>query len=201
MRLALPLLGLLLVLAGPWGCATPSTQPRPEGVQSEATPALPAEYYLGPGDIVEVLVWKNPDLSRQIQVRPDGKVSLPLIGDVHAAGLTAEELSTAIAQELSVYYKEPPEVATIVKEVNSFFVFVLGEVATQGKIVATHGITLLQAIALAGGFSEFASKNKVMVRRQTDSGGVITLVFRYKDILAERQDNLLLKPGDTIIVP
>ena len=201
LRLAPSLLGILLILASQWGCATRATQSRPGDAREEAVQTLPAKYYLGPGDVVEVLVWKNPDLSRQVQVRPDGKVSLPLIGDVHAAGMTAEELSAAIVQELSVYYKEPPEVATIVNEVNSFFVFVLGEVAQQGKIAATHGITLLQAIALAGGFSEFASKNRIIVRRQTDGGGVVTLVFRYKDIVAERQDNIPLKPGDTIIVP
>jgi polysaccharide export outer membrane protein len=195
------LLLIFLILVSQGGCATPGTDPRSAAVQGEVVQASPVDYHLGPDDVVEVLVWKNPDLSREIKVRPDGKISLPLIGDVQAAGLTAEELSAAITQELSVYYKKTPEVATIVKEVNSAFVYMLGEVANQGKIVATNGTTLLQAIALAGGFSEFASRNKIIVRRRIEGGGVSTFVFRYKDIIAERQDNITLKPGDTIIVP
>jgi polysaccharide export outer membrane protein len=181
------------------GCAQGAKSPL---VTSAATePTLLTEYRFGPDDLVEIHVWKEPDLSREVTVRPDGKISLPLVGDVHAAGFTAEELSAAITQELNGYYKEQPEVSAIVKQVNSSFIYVLGEVESQGKFELRNGTTLLQAIALAGGFNEFASRNKIIVRRKMAGGEEVTLGFRYKDIIAGREKNIELKPGDTIVVP
>jgi polysaccharide export outer membrane protein len=167
-------------------------------------PTLLTEYRFGPDDVVEVHVWKEPDLSREVTVRPDGKISLPLIGDVQAGGVTAEELAAAITEKLKVYFQAPPEVSVIVKQINSSVFYVLGEVKNQGRLAARDGTTLLQAIALAGGFTEFASKSQLIVRRKVGAeaeGDIITFQFRFKDIIAGREEDIVLKPGDTIFVP
>jgi polysaccharide export outer membrane protein len=150
---------------------------------------------------VEVQVWKNPDLSRTVTVRPDGKISLPLIGDVQAAGQTAAQLTEAVTEKLKTYYKEPAQVTVIVTQVNSYAIYILGEVRGQGKHVVRSGTTFLQAISLAGGFTPFASTSKITLRRRGADGKESAILIRYKDVLAGRQANLVLKPGDTIIVP
>jgi len=159
------------------------------------------DYIIGPEDTVEVQVWKNPDLSRTVTVRPDGKISLPLIADVQAAGQTSAQLTEAVTEKLKTYYKEPAQVTVIVHQVNSYAIYVLGEVKGQGKHVVRSGTTFLQAISLAGGFTPFASKNKIALRRRSGDGKEAVLLIRYKDVLAGQQANLILKPGDTIIVP
>jgi polysaccharide export outer membrane protein len=160
------------------------------------------EYLIGPEDIVEVMVWKNPDLSRVVNVRPDGKISLPLIGDIKAAGNTTPQLQEEITERLRSYYKELPPVSVIVQQVNSYAIYVLGEVKSPGKYVVKSGTTFLQAIALAGGFSEFASTNKILVRSVDgrDYKGTIKNV-NYKEVIAGKKDNVFLNPGDTIIIP
>jgi polysaccharide export outer membrane protein len=173
----------------------PPTAPAVEGAQAH-------EYVLGAADVVEVLVWKNPDLSKVVTVRPDGKISLPLIGDVPAAGLTAAQLSEKIAEQLTPYYKEPAPVSVVVQEVNSYAVYVLGEVRTPGKYVVKSGTTFIQAITLAGGFTEFASTNKITLLRRNDTNTKDTpMGIRYRDVVAGYQDNIVLKPNDSIIVP
>lgn len=168
----------------------------------QAHHASAQEYLIGPEDVVEVMVWKNADLSRTASVRPDGKISLPLIGDIQAAGLTTEQLRVSIAEKLQSYYKEPPQISVILQQINSYAIYVLGEVRSPGKYVVKTDTTFLQAVTLAGGFTEFASKNRIMVRRragerlQESSMGI-----KYADVLAGRQRNILLQPGDTIIVP
>jgi polysaccharide export outer membrane protein len=146
-------------------------------------------------------VWKNPDLSRTVTVRPDGKISLPLIGDVQAAGQTATQLTEAVTDKLKTYYKEPAQVTVIVSQVNSYVIYVLGEVRTQGKQVVRSGTSFLQAISLAGGFTPFASTSKITLRRRSSTGKETIIPIRYKDVLADQQANLVLKSGDTIIVP
>jgi polysaccharide export outer membrane protein len=171
-----------------------------------ATPAgeaalPPQDYIIGSEDTVEVQVWKNPDLSRTVTVRPDGKISLPLIGDVQAAGQSAAQLTEAITEKLKAYYKEPAQVTVIINQVNSYAIYILGEVKKQGKHSVRSGTTFLQAISLAEGFTPFASKNKITLHRKADDGKERVHLIRYKDILAGQQANLILKPGDTIIVP
>jgi polysaccharide export outer membrane protein len=175
----------------------PSLTATPSG--EEALP--PQDYIIGSEDSVEVQVWKNPDLSRTVTVRPDGKISLPLIGDVQAAGQSAAQLTETVTEKLKAYYKEPPQVTVIVTQVNSYAIYVLGEVKGQGKQVVRSGTTFLQAISLVGGFTPFASKNKITLRRRADDGKETVHRIRYKDVLAGQQANLILKPGDTIIVP
>ena len=170
-------------------------------------PGPPEEgFVLGPEDVIEVVVWKNPDLSKQVVIRPDGKISLPIIGDVPASGMTADQLAKDIAQRLKAY-KENPSVSVNVVEVNSYYVFVVGEVGTPGKLPLKSYTTILQALSLAGGFTQFASTNDIqVVRNITNSEGKIKelrIPLRYDDLISEEggRYNLSLKSGDTIIVP
>jgi len=165
-----------------------------------------SEFLLGPEDVLEIVVWRSPDLSRQVIVRPDGMISMPLIGDVQAAGQTSDQLATRIAKLLTPY-KESPSVSVGVKEVNSYNVFVLGEVAKPGKYQLKSYTTVLQMISIAGGFTPFASKNKLQIVRQTTNGQggwrEVRLAIPYDDLLKGRADPeyYILKGGDTIVVP
>jgi len=164
------------------------------------------EFLLGPEDVLEVVVWRSQDLSRQVIVRPDGMISMPLIGDVQAAGFTSDQLATRIAKLLTPY-KENPNVSVSVKEVNSYAVFVLGEVNKPGKYQLKSYTTVLQMISMAGGFTPFASKNKLQIVRQTTNGNgsrrEVRLAIPYDDLLKGRADPeyYILKGGDTIVVP
>jgi polysaccharide export outer membrane protein len=165
-------------------------------------PLTTEEYLIGPEDIIEVMVWKNPDLSRIVNVRPDGKISLPLIGDIKAAGNTAFHLQEEIAERLRSYYKDLPPVSVIVQQVNSYAIYILGEVKNPGKYVVKSGTTFLQAIALAGGFNPFAAKNRIIVRNTDIRDHKETIIsVNYKQVLLGKKDNVLLRPGDTIIIP
>jgi polysaccharide export outer membrane protein len=165
-----------------------------------------SEFLLGPEDVLEVNVWRNQDLSRVVVVRPDGMVSLPLMGDVRASGLTASQVADKIAKRLSEF-KENPSVSVSVKEVNSYYFYVLGEVARPGKYPIKSYATVLQSVSIAGGFTLFASKNKIHVLRTilNGSGGSkdIRLTVSYGDLLSGEGPlgNFTLKSGDTVVVP
>lgn len=162
------------------------------------------DYQIGPEDVLEILVWKNEALSKTVTVRPDGKISLPLIGDVEAEGLTPREVKEAIIEKLRDYYKEPPHVSLIVQEAKSYVIYILGEVQRPDQYVVKRGTTFLQAIALAGGFTPFASTNNILLLRNGHkSTKQVSINIRYKDILSGKnlENNLLLRSGDTIIVP
>jgi len=171
-------------------------------------PAGPPQegFVLGPEDVIEVVVWKTPELSRQVVIRPDGKISLALIGDVVASGLTAEQLAKTIAGKYKAV-KENPSVSVNVIEVNSYYVFLVGEVIKPGKLQLKSYTTILQAISLAEGFTQFASRNSIMVVRTTrDEDGKhkeIRIPLRYSDLISEEGAvyNLTLKSGDTVVVP
>src|SRR5437868_12556370 len=123
-----------------------------------------SDYTIGPEDVLEITIWRNTDLSKVVAVRPDGRISLPLIGDVGAAGRTAAQLANAIAEKLKEF-KENPQVSIVVKEVNSYAIYVLGEVTKPGKYPLKSKTTLLQAITLASGFTSAAARNKIVVFR------------------------------------
>ena len=170
-------------------------------------PGHPAEgFVLGPEDVIEVVVWKTPELSRQVVIRPDGKISLALIGDVVASGLTADQLAQKILEKYKAF-KENPSVSVNVIEVNSYYVFIVGEVVKPGKLPLKSYTTVLQAISLAGGFSQFASRNNILVIRniEDEEGKLkeIRIPLRYSDLISEDGGiyNLTLKSGDTVIVP
>ncbi|HBP87397.1 MAG TPA: polysaccharide biosynthesis/export family protein [Nitrospirales bacterium] len=159
------------------------------------------DYIIGPEDVLEISVWRNPDLSREVRVRPDGKVSLPLIGDVKAVGRTTSELRDDITQKLKSY-KENPTVAIVVKEVNSYYFYVQGAVGKIGKLPLLSRTTLIQAITLAGGMAPDAVRSRITIfRLGMDSEAPQKLVVSYDDIILRGADNVELKPGDTIVVP
>jgi polysaccharide export outer membrane protein len=183
-------------------CAHQEIELPPITVEEQQEDLVTLAYHIGVEDVVEVMVWKNEDLSRVVNVRPDGKISLPLIGDMRAAGLTSEQLKANISEELTRFYKESPQVSVIIQQVNSYAIYILGRVRSPGRYLVKTGITFLQALTLAGGFEDFASPNRIIVRRQKDDGtGETAMQFRYKKVVAGKENNILLKPGDTIIIP
>jgi polysaccharide export outer membrane protein len=192
--------GIIMILVAAVGCATDV------GNITKDIVAASDEFLLGPEDVLEVNVWRNQDLSRQVIVRPDGMISLPLIGDVLAKGLTANQLATRIAERLKEF-KENPSVSVSVKEVNSYYIYVLGEVSKPGKYQLKSFTPVLQAIAVAGGFTLFASKNNLQVIRNSANGDgqhhEIRIRLRYDDLLAGSGEpgNFILKSGDTVVVP
>lgn len=161
------------------------------------------DYRIGPEDVLEISVWKNADLSKTVNVRPDGKISLPLVGDLQAGGLTPTQLKEEITSRLKTY-QETAVVSVIVQAVNSYRVFIVGEVRTPGTYLLKNRTTVLQAISLAGGFTQFASKNKIMVIRQKADGTDERIKVRFDDLVygdENSKKNLTLNPGDTIFVP
>jgi len=163
-----------------------------------------SEYIIGPEDVLDISVWKNTELSKTVTVRPDGMISLPLIGEIKAAEFTLDKLRHAIAVKLKEYQNEAV-VSVILHETNSNKVFILGEVAKQGTYILKRKTTFLQAIALAGGFTQFASKKKiVVVRQKADDGKEEKMLISFDDIIdisSKSDQNIILKPGDTIFVP
>lgn len=168
--------------------------------------APPAEFLLGAEDVLTVTVWRNQDLTRDVVIRPDGLISMPLIGDVPAAGLTANQLAKRIADRLTKFIATPT-VSVQLKEVNSYFIYILGEVARPGKYPLKSYATVLQGISLAGGFTPFASKNRIHILRvgANGQGGPheIRIPVKYDDVLSGKGDpgNFILMSGDTIVVP
>ena len=161
------------------------------------------EYFIGPEDVLNITVWRNVDLSREVTVRPDGRISLPLIGDITAVGRTPAQLSEDISSKLKEY-KENPQVSIVVKEVNSYAIYVLGEVVKPGKYPLRSKTTLLQAITIASGFTATAARNKIVVFRfAKDGAGQIKMKASYDDIVLRdgSNQNFEMKPGDQIVVP
>lgn len=161
------------------------------------------DYIIGPEDVLEVTVWKNADLSKSVQVRPDGRISMPLIGDVSAVGRTTSQLTADIANRLRSFM-ENPVVSIVVNQVNSYLIYVLGEVKTPGRYPLKSKTTLLQAITLAGGFTPVAARNKIVVFRfGRDGEGLIKIKASYDDIVLRdgTSQNIELKPGDQIVIP
>jgi len=158
-------------------------------------------YLIGAQDVLDVSVWKEPELSRQVPVRPDGKISLPLLNDVQAAGLTPTQLAAQITMGLNKYMTNP-QVTVIVSEINSQRIYILGEVARAGAYVLLPGMTVLQALSNAGGFTPFSNVKNVHVLRQ-ENGKQQKLFFNYKEVISGKrtEQNIELKPGDTIVVP
>ena len=161
------------------------------------------DYIIGPEDVLEITVWKNQDLSKVVAVRPDGRISLPLIGEVTAVGKTPVQVTEDISTKLKEY-KENPQVSIVLKEVNSYAIFVLGEVAKPGKYPLKSKTTLLQGITIAGGFTAMAARNKLVVFRFGVNGGREERVKASYDDIVLRDgslQNIELKPGDTVVVP
>ena len=158
-------------------------------------------YEIGAEDVLNVSVWKEPELSRTVPVRPDGKISLPLLNDVQAVGLTPMQLAMLITEKLRKFVAEP-QVTVIVTAINSRRIYIVGEVARAGAFPMLPSMTVLQALSSAGGFSQFADQKKIYVLRN-EKGKTTKYPFNYKEVIKGQrpEQNILLKPGDTIVVP
>ena len=161
---------------------------------------LPEGYVIGPEDVLTVIVWREKELSAEVVVRPDGKISLPLLNDVQAAGLTPEALAEIVEKAATKFVKDS-DATVIVKEIRSRKVFVLGEVAKPGVFPLTSETTVLQLIASVGGLLEYADRKNILILR-VENGRERRLKFNYNDVIAGKnlQQNILLQPGDTVLV-
>jgi polysaccharide biosynthesis/export protein len=162
-------------------------------------------FRIGREDVLDIAVWRDPDLSRVLPVRPDGFITMPMAGEVMAAGKTPAELEAELKQKLSPFVQEP-RVNVIVREVNSSRVFVTGEVTHPGVYPLRGRISLLQVIAQAGGFTDFADSDEIVVIRSGDKDKNEHIPVRYSDLLkaadgSEEKYDVILRPGDTIVVP
>ena len=179
-------------------------QPSGAGGRGAATvaarPAPP--YVIGPDDALSIVFWKDKDLSAEVTVRPDGKVSLPLLNDIQAQGRTPDELRDALKQAAQAFV-EDPNPTVMVKEIKSRRVFITGQVEKPGPYPLTGETTVLQLIAMAGGIREFADGSNITIIRKGENGRTEILPFNYRDVLKRKNltQNVQLKPGDTVVVP
>lgn len=182
----------------PAGSKPPPAAGKPQPVAG--VPVAP-DYVIGPDDVLAIVVWREKDISGEVAVRPDGKISLPLLNDVQAAGFTPEELRKHLTEVASKFIEEP-EVTVIVKAVNSRKVYITGQVAKPGPYSIGGPTNVLQLIAMAGGVLEFADTKNIVVMRN-EKGQATTYRFNYNDVLRGRnlKQNIELKPGDTVVVP
>ena len=191
-RLIQVILALLLASGTHATCSEPS--------KAQATTS--EEYRIGPDDLLAVNVWKEPEISRNVLVRPDGRISLPLIGDLSASGRTPVQLQDDIRRQLLMYVSNP-EVAVIVQEAKSQKFNILGEVEHPGSYQLSRSMTVLDAIALSGGLRDFAKAGKIYVLRVNNDGSRTRLPFNYKEVIKGRSlsQNAELQPRDTVVVP
>jgi polysaccharide export outer membrane protein len=181
--------------------ATPTVTAVPGAVMAAPGVTMPPEYTIGADDVLSVVFWRDKELTSDVTVRPDGKISLPLLNDVHASGLTPAQLKDRIVEE-SKKYVEDPNVTVVVKDIKSRKVFITGEVRKPGPYSMTATTTVLQMISIAGGLADFAKPEKISIVR-TENGKPLSFRFNYKEVLNGKKlaQNIELKPGDTIIVP
>ena len=172
------------------------------GNRANASTIDSKSYVIGENDVLEIDVWKEKEISRTIPVRPDGKISLPLVGEIQASGMTPMQLQDDLTKRLKAYI-ENPEVTVIVSDPRSHQFNVVGEVVRPGSYPLTQTMTVLDAIAEASGFKDFAKETKIYVLRPMPDGTRVRIPFNYKQVIKGRdmQENVVLKPGDTIVVP
>lgn len=182
--------------------AASSANPAPSGEVAATPKPHDDSFVIGNDDVLAINVWKEPDISRSIPVRSDGKISLPLVGELQAAGETPLKLEQDIAARLKNFIEEP-EVTVIVQQINSQKFNILGYVNKPGSYVLTNSATVLDAIALAGGFRDFAKQKSIYVLRQNPDGTQKRIPFNYKDVVKGKDpsQNVKLQPRDTIVVP
>ena len=187
------------------GASDPAEQSRLASRPADAAPAnaLSAEYRIGPGDVLEILVWNDPALSRKdITVRPDGRISVPLLNDVNAASLTPAELRDVLMKGFSSYRTEL-EVSVMVQAIQSLKISIIGQVKTPGRFDLQGRLTVLDALSLAGGFTDYARKDRIVVYRTDANGRVSPIGFDYDQVVNQLDvsKNFVLMPGDIIVVP
>jgi polysaccharide export outer membrane protein len=167
----------------------------PAGIQP------PGDYTIGPDDVLAIVFWRERDMTTDVTVRPDGKITLPLINEITAAGLRPDQLRTAITEQATNYLQDPA-VTVIVKKINSRKVYITGQVEKPGTYDLIAPTTVIQFIAIAGGLKEFAHRKDIVIMRNED-GKSVTYPFNYEAIVkrTNQDQNIRLKPGDTVVVP
>jgi polysaccharide export outer membrane protein len=182
---------------------TTSTPPAAPALPATSTPrpaaAATADYRIVPGDKLNIQVYKDNQLSQQLQVRPDGKITLPLVGDVRAEGRTSAELRDSLVESLKEYNNNPVVTVIVTETVPPVF-YVMGEVNAPGTLPLKGQISMVQALAMAGGFKDFAKKKDIIIQRK-GATGVTAIPFNYNDAIKGRGSMVYVQPGDTIIVP
>ena len=180
---------------------TPPDATKPAPTPAQASTVRADAYVIGAEDMLSVYVWKEPDMSKSVPVRPDGMISLPLVGEIKAAGYTPVQLQDVLAEAMKKYVSDP-QVTVIVDKVSSLSFNMVGEIAKPGYYPLTRRMTVLDAIAMAGGFKDFAKTKKIYVLR-TVNGTEQRLPFNYKEVIKGKssQQNIELQPRDTIVVP
>lgn len=208
----------LTILIGLFGCMAvaqdtappppaPGTKPATSPSKSATTAAAatgirPDTYVIGAEDVLSIYVWKEPDMSKSVPVRPDGMISLPLVGEVKAAGYTPVQLQDVLADSMKKYVSEP-QVTVVVEKIASLSFNIVGQVGKPGYYPLTRRMTVLDAIALAGGFKDFAKTKKVYILRTSANGTEERIPFNYNEVIKGKnpQQNIELQPRDTIVVP
>lgn len=207
-RIAAAFVLLMIVCIGIQAQSTPSGQtPASTPAKDKSGASSPAahsdgSYVIGANDVLAINVWKEPDVSRSVPVRSDGKISLPLVGELTASGQTPLQLEQEIAKRLQSYISEP-EVTVIVTDSKSQKINILGMVARPGAYLLTSSTTVLDAIAMAGGFKDFAKQKAVYVLRKGPDGAEQRLPFNYKEVIKGKnpEQNIRLQAGDTVVIP
>jgi polysaccharide export outer membrane protein len=183
--------------------ATPSQTTQEAGKQPAVQGGVvpPPGYVIGPEDVLSILFWREKDLSSDVMVRPDGMISLPLLNDIQAAGLTTDELREKVMTEANKFV-EDPNATVVVKQINSRKVYITGQVSKPGAYPLVGPMSVLQLIAMAGGLLEYADREKISIMR-TEKGNPVAYSFNYNWVIARKnlRQNIELKPGDTILVP
>lgn len=179
---------------------TPEAPPRAATAGAATGLPVPTDYVIGPDDVLGIIFWRDPDMTGDVTVRPDGNITLPLIRDIKAAGLRPDELREQIAKAASQYIQDP-NVTVVVRQINSRNVFITGNVARPGPYPLSGQMTVLHLISIAGGLTEFADAKKIMIMR-TENGKTESFRFNYKEVSEGKnlEQNITLRPGDTVVV-
>ncbi len=188
---------LLMLLFGPGPALAQGGQ---EGEVNDPIPGPPA-YVIQPNDLLEIVVWGEPDISRTVLVRPDGRISLPLVQDLQASELTPVELKEQMENRLKEYV-DSPNVTVIIQAIQSYKVYVIGKIQNPGGMLVEKPITVLQALTLAGGFQEYADESNISIVRTSGREHLI-FEFNYKDVIKGKtpEENIVLRSGDVVVVP
>jgi polysaccharide export outer membrane protein len=204
-RLSTVVLAVGALCAAPFGTFAVTAQSAQPSAAEKASPSpapgVSSTYVIQPSDVLDIQVWKEPEVSKSVPVRPDGKISLPLVNDIQASGLTAGNLTSELTERLKKFIADP-QVTVMVTQVNSQRFYVMGEVTRGGTYPLAQGMTVLQGLSGAGGFTPFANPKKIYILRD-QAGKQVKYPFNYKEVVKgkSQDENITLQPGDTIVVP
>ena len=195
------LFSLLFLVLAFFTIAFASDESENSGEKTKEKPVFGFPYIIGTMDVLEIQVWEEPNFSRQVLVRPDGKITLPLIGDIQAAGISTKGLQSLLTKKLKTYTKNP-EVTVILVESHSKKFYIIGKIKRPGTYPLSPDMTVLQALAVTGGLEEWADKDGIRIIRRS-GGKESVILFDYNKVMSGEnlEQNILLEPGDTIIVP